>query len=272
MFLAHKTDLENNQAKSLDVFENKKNLINHNGQYKLGSNICPHQNSRIICGTQESLTCQYHGWSWNLDGTPKNSGCIDLGNDINLHMKNIHEFKGFLFEEQIDLDFLSIDFSNLKLQEYRVDTVNADPRIIMDVFLDVDHIPVVHNGVYDLLGIKGEANVEWIYQNWGSVQQVTDAEQKLIAVWIAIYPFTMIEWQAGSVFITRCFDKNKIAIWKYKDINDIDSNYKANSTMWETAFSQDKTQSEQMVRFPSTIHLEEAKQHYRKWLDTNGFN
>ena len=84
MFLAHKTDLENNQAKSLDVFENKKNLINHNGQYKLGSNICPHQNSRIICGTQESLTCQYHGWSWNLDGTPKNSGCIDLGNDINI--------------------------------------------------------------------------------------------------------------------------------------------------------------------------------------------
>ena len=36
--------------------------------------------------------------------------------------------------------------------------------------------------------------------------------------------------------------------------------------MWENAFSQDKHQAEQMVRFPST-NLEEAKLHYRNWLN-----
>jgi hypothetical protein len=35
--------------------------------------------------------------------------------------------------------------------------------------------------------------------------------------------------------------------------------------MWENAFSQDKAQAEQMVRFPSA-NLEEAKIHYREWL------
>jgi phenylpropionate dioxygenase-like ring-hydroxylating dioxygenase large terminal subunit len=272
MFLAHTTDLENNQAKSLDIFENKKNLINYNGQYKLGSNICPHQNSRIICGTQESLTCQYHGWSWNLNGTPLNAGHTKLCNDVNLHMKPVYEYKGLLFEDNIDLSFLSISFENLRLTEYRVDTVNANPKVSMDIFLDVDHIPVVHNGVYDLLGIEGEANVEWVYQDWGSVQKVSDKKENLIAVWIAIYPYTMIEWQAGSVFITQCFENNKIAVWKYQDITAHEEEYKINSDMWETAFSQDKTQAEQMVRFPSTIHLETAKKHYRKWLSENGLD
>ena len=57
-----------------------------------------------------------------------------------------------------------------------------------------------------------------------------------------------------------------MAVWKYKDITDSDENYKINSDMWENAFSQDKAQAEQMVRFPSA-NLEEAKQHYRKWLN-----
>ena len=43
-------------------------------------------------------------------------------------------------------------------------------------------------------------------------------------------------------------------------------NYLTNSLMWENAFSQDKHQAEQMVRFPST-NLEEAKLHYRNWLN-----
>lgn len=269
MFLGHIADLKNNQAKSLDIFENKKNLINTDGRYVLGSNICPHQNSRIICGTKESLSCQYHGWSWNLDGTPLNSGYTTLCNDVNLHTKPVYEFKGLLFEENIDLGFLPISFENLRLTEYRVDTVNFDPKISMDIFLDVDHIPVVHNGVYDLLGIKGEAKVDWVYKDWGSVQKVSDELGNLIAVWIAVYPYTMIEWQSGALFVTRCFD-NKIAVWKYNDLSDTDENYKINSNMWETAFQQDKAQAEQMVRFPSTIHLEESKKHYRKWLSDNG--
>jgi len=272
MFLGHVTDLLEGQAKSLDVLDNKKNLINANGIYKISSNICPHQNSRIISGVQTELRCQYHGWSWDLLGSPKDSGSSSMCNRQQLHMRLAHTYNGLVFENPLDLSMLdNISFENLRLQEYRIDTVNADPCISMDIFLDVDHIPVVHNGVYDLLRIEGKADVTWDYSDWGNIQTVSDESGKVIARWIAIYPYTMIEWQDHALFVTRSFDETKMAVWKYKDITDSEENYKRNSTMWESAFAQDKAQAEQMVRFPSS-NLEDAKVHYRKWLHSNGFN
>lgn len=271
MFLGHVTDLSEGQAKSLDVLDNKKILINANGIYKIGSNICPHQNSRIISGTQTELRCQYHGWSWDLLGFPKDSGSSSLCNRQQLHMKLAHIHNGLLFENAIDLSMLNLGFENLRLQEYRIDTVKADPRISMDIFLDVDHIPVVHNGVYDLLGIEGDANVTWDYTEWGSIQSVSDQSGKVIARWIAIYPYTMIEWQDRALFVSRSFTDTEMAVWKYKDTSSTDEHYLTNSLMWENAFAQDKAQAEQMVRFP-TANLEESKIHYRKWLNKNGFD
>lgn len=266
MFLGHRKDLEIGQIQSIQVLENKKILINENGVYKIGSNICPHQNSRIVSGTKTEIRCQYHGWSWNLNGSPKDSGASTMCNEQRLHTKSVYEYKGLLFEQELDFSILgNLDFNNLRLQEFRVDTVDADPKISMDIFLDVDHIPIVHNGVYDLLGIEGKADVKWDYADWGSMQTVSDEQGNIIARWIAIYPYTMIEWQDKALFVTRSFDETKMAVWKYKDITESDENYKINSDMWENAFSQDKAQAEQMVRFPSA-NLEEAKQHYRKWL------
>jgi hypothetical protein len=267
MFLGHRTDLENGQIKSLEILDGKKVLLNDNGSYKLGSNICPHQNSRIISGTTTELKCQYHGWSWHNDGTPRDSGASKMCNEARLHMKPVHEYKGLLFADDVDLSVLGeMSFENLELDEFRIETLNADPKVSMDIFLDVDHIPIVHNGVYDLLGIEGEANVGWDFREWGSVQTVTDKQNNKIALWIAVYPYTMIEWQAGALFVSQCFNDNKIAVWKYKDKTDSKRNYKINSNMWEVAFAQDVRQAEQMVRFPTTIYLEDAKKHYREWL------
>ena len=164
-----------------------------------------------------------------------------------------------------------VNFKNLRLQEYRVDTVNADPKISMDIFLDVDHIPIVHNGVYDLLGIEGKAEVKWDYADWGSMQTVTNSSGKIIAHWIAIYPYTMIEWQNHALFVTRSFNQTQMAVWKYKDITAADENYKINADMWENAFNQDKMQAEKMVHLPSE-NLEQAKLHYREWIENNKNN
>jgi phenylpropionate dioxygenase-like ring-hydroxylating dioxygenase large terminal subunit len=267
MFLGHTADLLPGQSKSLEIFDNKKLLTNNGGTYRLGSNICPHQNSRIISGVKEQISCQYHGWSWHTDGSPKDSGFVhDCENKTHLYFVDVYNQKGLLFDSEIDLSIVGdVSFDHLVLDEFRVETMTADPRVVMDIFLDVNHIPVVHNGVYDLLGIDGEANVVWDYADWGSVQTVTDNNGKIIARWIAVYPYTMIEWQAGYMFITQSIDEKKIAIWKYKNPQESEAEYRVQSSMWETAFSQDKAQAEQMVRFPSA-HLEEAKLHYRKWL------
>ncbi len=270
MFIAHKNDLAQGLYKSLEILDNNRVLINDNGNYKLGSNICPHQNSRIISGTKTEMKCQYHGWSWNIDGTPKDSGSSKMCNKVSMHFKDVYEYKGLIFDNFIDLSVLGdVSFENLLLDEFRVEKINADPKIVMDIFLDVDHIPVVHNGVYDLLGIEGDANVEWNFTDWGSVQTVTDNSNKVIARWIALYPFTMIEWQAGYLFLTQAIDNNRIAVWKYKNKDSTEEDYNLNSTMWEKAFAQDKEQAEQMFRLPST-NLEDAKVHYREWLSKHG--
>ena len=269
MFIGHINDLLVGQAKSIEVLENNKILINDNGVYKIGSNICPHQNSKIISGTKTELRCQYHGWAWNMDGSPKDSGSSTMCNEQRLHMKQAYQYKGLLFEKELDFSmFDDLGFVNLRLDEFRVDTVNADPKVSMDIFLDVDHIPVVHNGVYDLLGIEGKANVKWNYADWGSMQTVSNESGSVIARWIAIYPYTMIEWQSGALFVTRSFTDTKIAVWKYYDLTDSAEHYKLNVGMWENAFSQDKAQAERMFRFPSA-NLEEAKLHYRNWLKNN---
>lgn len=270
MFIGHKSDLKNGEIKSLDILSNKKVLVNDNEVYKIFSNICPHQNSYIVSGIKNEFRCQYHGWSWNLDGTPKDSGASQFCNDVKLTARTAFQYEGMLFENKFDTEiFPKLNFENLVLDEYRIDNVEADPKISMDIFLDVDHIPIVHNGVYDLLGIEGKADVKWKYADWGSIQTVTDSNDTVVAVWIAIYPYTMIEWQSGSLFVTRAFD-NKMAVWKYKDSTDIEENYRNNSKMWEAAFAQDKNQAVNTFRFPQTGYLEEAKLHYRNWLEING--
>ena len=271
MFLGHITDLVSGQSKSIDVLDNKKILVNDYGTYRIASNICPHQNSRIISGIKSEIRCQYHGWSWYTDGCPKDSGASSACNQQQLFIKPACVFNDLIFEQQLDFSIIeNLNFENLRLEEYRIDTVDADPKISMDIFLDVDHIPIVHNGVYDLLGIEGKANVTWSYADWGSMQTVSDESENVIARWIAIYPYTMIEWQDKALFVTRAFNDNQMAVWKYKDIKESIENYQSNSDMWENAYAQDKAQAVQMVRFPSA-NLEEAKIHYRNWLDKNGF-
>jgi phenylpropionate dioxygenase-like ring-hydroxylating dioxygenase large terminal subunit len=268
MFIAHRNDIDSGEAKPLEQTDNKKFIINDNGQYKIGNNVCPHQSSRIICKKQTELRCQYHGWSWDHQGKCLDSGSAAQQNNSTLQLEDtIIDNDGLLFDQQLDFSTLpEISFKNLILAQHRIDTINADPRITMDIFLDVDHIPHVHEGVYNLLGIEGPANVSWDYFDWGSIQKVSSNEGKLIASWIAVYPYTMIEWQAGSVFITECLEDNKIAVWKYYNRDTSYKSFEGNSVMWETAWSQDKNQALQMTKFPNTAFLEEAKKHYRYWL------
>jgi hypothetical protein len=157
----------------------------------------------------------------------------------------------------------------------------------MDVFLDVDHIPVVHRGVYDQIGLHNVAEVEWQYHEWGSVQYVSrnvgyaddfestlldeDRQNKYGAVWLAVYPGTMIEWQPGAVFITVAGEtKNNqtpVQVYKYRDTRYNDLNWTLNSQIWELAWSQDKAQVG-LITEVSLDNLEEHKLHFRRTLKT----
>lgn len=269
MFLAHNNDIAPGCFKPLVQHNKKKALVNSNGKISLESNICPHQLS--LLSTKEGTgnrVCPYHNWSFDLDGNPVTSGrtshyCKNLNS---LTQFDIFLMCNLLFDVNVvckELDWL--DLSNMKLKEQRVDRVAADSRIIMDVFLDVDHIQSVHAGVYDLIGLPKIDQVQWHYYNWGTLQLVARGDE-YGAAWLAVYPGTMIEWQPGALVVTVATPisqhETDVHVFKYSD-NEED--WKLNESVWELAWAQDQMQAELITGFTNN-NLEESKKHFRQWL------
>lgn len=272
MFLAHKLDIPINGYKPIAQLDNKF-VITHRG---LVSNVCPHQKSIISTKQGTGIRhCPYHSWSFNLDGTPLGSGRTIhyCKNDTALETKAVYEWNHLLFTSPVDFD-VPADFSGMILREQRVDTVNACSDNIMDLFLDVDHIPGVHTGVYDKINLPNITDVNWKFYNNGSVQLVPSSSG-IGAAWISVYPNTMIEWQPGALFITVAKEvsnfESRVHVFKYEDMNYPQKIYSLNEEVWEQAWDQDKTQAALITEFCYT-NLEESKEHFRNWIIGNRIN
>lgn len=267
MFLAHTTSLKENSYQVLDQYDKKKVLVNSSG-YKLVSNVCPHQLSLIsTTNGHGNRVCPYHNWSFTIDGLPYTSGRTEYycKNLKPLSVDQTYTWNSLLFDCPVTFN-VQENFDNMVLMESRIDTVNSDFRNIMDIFLDVDHIQSIHAGVYDQIGIT-DTTVNWTYTKNGSLQEVSQG-----ALWLAVYPYTMIEWQKGSLFITVAMPKDnnnsKVHVFKYMDKHYKDT-WELNEKVWETAWTQDKAQAEIITKFPHR-NLEPQKQHYREFLRLHG--
>jgi nitrite reductase/ring-hydroxylating ferredoxin subunit len=291
MFYGHVNELKEGHWKQVEwnkgqIVYKKDDLI------ALRSNVCPHQGSLIRTeqrGKGLASVCPYHGWSWDAEGNPKGQGTVGHTersskciNDKPLSEHNIYTWNGFMFGVGILNSHLNIS-GEYKLEEYRVDIIKANSVPIMDLFLDIDHIPVVHPGVYDKIDIPKVDTVKWI-QNFGSSTQiVSDENGNLGALWMALYPNVMFEWQPGAVFVMVNKDTNdegvtESHIYKYRDYSDVwetawkpydDKLWKLNSDVWETAWEQDKLQAEALEphwRDVPDSNLDDEKLRYRQWL------
>lgn len=270
MFLGHKNEIPAGYWKVLEQKQNTKTLINDSGIYKLQDNICPHQGSRLRQNQGRGLhvSCPYHAWSWNKEGNPIGSGTVGHSrgsekckNTELLKTEPIHDWSGFLFENPVPLDDIDIS-GDYQLMEYRRDKTQASYVAIMDLFLDIDHIPVVHPSLYTAIDVPNAKEISWRTWEGGSIQFVDTLEganpewaelaaQKKNpygALWLAQYPYTQFEWQPGAVFVQinqPIGDTETIThVFKYKDKNFSDKNWVINEEVWETAWSQDRRQAE----------------------------
>jgi phenylpropionate dioxygenase-like ring-hydroxylating dioxygenase large terminal subunit len=280
MFLAHKNDIENNCWKVLDQTQGTEFLLNDNGKYYVQSNICTHQGSRIKTGTGRGLAsvCPYHGFSWDKDGMPVGEGTVGhangakaCANDTALAREPVYEWSGFLFSKPIPS---KLDISgNYQLMEYRTDWVKSSYVPIMDLFLDVDHIPLVHRGLYDAINIPTVDQIQWESWAGGSVQYVPSTVEKYGALWLAQYPGSMFEWQPGAVFITVAepvgeYD-TRVHVFKYRDHDYSDETWQLNEQIWETAWRQDCEQSVRLEpgwRSLGINNLDPEKQYFRQFI------
>jgi len=286
MFLAHVNDLDSNQWQVLPQFKDWA-LYNENGIYRLSSNICPHQGSYLL-GTQGKKVriCPFHGWSFDCAGNPIGSGTTSCKNEKRLDQRPVYEWNGFLFSEPVDLPTLPfINTVHLSLVSTSTVEVKASFMKVMNLFLDVDHIPVVHPKVYDRINVPNINQISWIYKTNSLTQLVPtvlsdtaftntllseDTTAAYGAAWFAVYPYTMIEWQPGAWFITVASPLNEnscnIIVYKYRDNRYSDDNWHINESVWDTAFQQDCQQSEQLSNQMHYENLELEKQHYVNWI------
>lgn len=263
-------------------------LVNNEGNLSLMSNVCPHQGSLILADQKKSLTCQYHAWSWNDNGTPRGQGTTQVCNSHNLENHPVDTSNHLVFRNLV-LPPLPIDLTHLQLVEERLDVVQSKTKNIMELFLDVDHIPVVHPKLYDAIGLSKTESVKWDYFDWGSIQKVykdcnyssayectlqNNKDEELAAIWIAVYPYTMIEWQPGSLFVTVAMPNgasSNVVVLKYKDTRYSNDNWQMNNNIWETAWGQDVAQAESIVEAGPTTHYEDSKAHYHSYLKRNSW-
>ena len=265
MFLGLKQDFKSDSATPIDQLDRKWSVVNHHDRFYLLSNVCPHQHSRISKCETSKLTCPYHGLQFNLQG-------LGIGNELVLQKQSCYSDGSMLFDHAVPYSF-PIPTEYFKLVEHRQDTMNASVETIMDVFLDIDHIPVAHAGVYDRIGISNITQLIHKTFDGGSIQFVPtqtnshmitqDQKLNLGACWMALYPGTMIEWQPGALFITVAHNKG-VEVYKYRDNRYSSDQWRTNDMIWELAWSQDKQLSENIVEIGHN-NLDQLKQHHRSY-------
>jgi phenylpropionate dioxygenase-like ring-hydroxylating dioxygenase large terminal subunit len=263
MFLGLKQDFKENCAVPIAQLNNNWLVVNHCNYFYLLSNVCPHQNSRISeCQTSE-LTCPYHGMQFDLLGS-------GIGNKFVLTKNSCYNNGNMLFDRDVPYNF-PVPTDHFELVEHRQDKVSASVEVIMDVFLDIDHIPIAHKNVYDRVGITDIKQLIYKTFDGGSIQFVpaqTNSHMiaehqklKFGACWMALYPGTMIEWQPGALFVTVA-TANGVQVYKYCDTRYPISSWKINEDVWELAWSQDKSLSKNIVEIGQN-NLNQLQQHHR---------
>jgi len=291
MFIGHKSEIEKNGWKVLPQSNQTKTVCHDGTAYFVQSNICTHQGSVIRSGHgRGNPVCPYHAMSWEFNGTPRGNGTVGhhgsqyCTNDTALANSPAYEWEGFLFSTPIEFPDSGVE-GDYRLEEYRVDIIKSDTLPIMDLFLDVDHIPIIHPELYSQINVPSVSDVRWSYADSSSIQYVPfdnsdnqwgdllTKEPMWGAVWLAVYPNIMFEWQPGAVFVMQLEDagegKTKCHVWKYKDLNYSDEVWHTSERVWELAWSQDKAQAERLQQGYKTAKwnkLEPSKQHYRQFL------
>jgi phenylpropionate dioxygenase-like ring-hydroxylating dioxygenase large terminal subunit len=293
MFLCHQNDIPEDHWRVYPQFRDWA-VANRDGTIGLIGNICQHQGSYLAGGKgQGDRICPYHGWQYNMKGHRINTGNAFCQETADLPTKTPHKFFDFITSEQLDVDINElgkfINTGHLRLVETRIDLVKTNWKNIINLFLDVDHIPVLHPGVYQEISANHTSDLTWIYGTNSNIQLVpkttvnnefestlldSDHQSMWSATWITLYPYTMMEYQPGAWFITVCVPQGvketSVIVYKYRDTRYNNTNWEINNRIWELAWKQDRTQSEMMSNWMPPDHcLEEQKLHFRHWLSNN---
>lgn len=211
-------------------------MLTNDGQLGCVSNICTHKRALIGSGKGKLgsvITCPIHKWSWNTDGKIKGARGFgkDCGYKMDLPVQSLHTWNGHVFmgpsDWQDDIGKLGNLSRYLHADLYswhsRQQLVYAfDWKIFMEIFLDLYHVRSFHPGLSSLTDCS---SFDWQFgQNWscqtgafnrGMIRDPAYDELYALykqtghydtaeygAIWLGIYPNTMIEYYPGCLVVS----------------------------------------------------------------------
>lgn len=209
-------------------------LINNGTDILAISNICTHKRAIIAEGRGDigsAITCPIHRWTWNLDGSIRGARGFDKNCVMDLGITSTHQWNGHVFtgspawtDDISRLGELS-SFLHTESHEWhssQVISYGFDWKIFMEIFLDLYHVQTFHPGLRSLTDCK---TFDWVFgKNWSCQtalfnRNVPDtawykelyryyhasghhASATYGAVWLGIYPNTMIEYYPGCMVVS----------------------------------------------------------------------
>ena len=133
------------------------------GEIKAHVNVCRHRGSRICLeksGSQKSLTCPYHAWSYNLDGeliSARNMPDDFAKSENGLHKINVALLDGLIFiclsdnppslnslREDLKQPFELFGMNNMKLAEQKSYRIPANWKLAVENYQECYHCAPSH--------------------------------------------------------------------------------------------------------------------------------
>lgn len=163
------------------------------GSLRAFYNVCQHRGHELAkgCGEARTLTCPYHAWTYNLDGTLRTARLTKSMPDFKscdfaLKPVRVEEFCGFIFVN-LDPDAAPLKEQTGQLEDEirkyapRIDDmkfvqrdhfdIKANWKVVIDNFLECYHCHPAHRDFVDLVDMNSYRNIP----NGIYVSQISDA-------------------------------------------------------------------------------------------------
>mgnify|MGYP001350960594 CR=1 FL=1 len=218
-------------------------LTQDNNQIDCLSNICTHR-GHMVCNNSKntkSLTCRYHGRTFNLDGTMKNAPGFDDALNFpsktdNLMKFNIKNWMDFIFislKDSMHIDsalndiesrlvtfpFKELSFSESLSNEFEIDVHWA---IYCENYLEGFHVPFVHKGLSKEIS---NDTYETVLLKNGCVQYAKSYKsEEIYGYYYWIFPnmmFNFYNWGLSiNIVEPISINKTRIKFLSYPILND----------------------------------------------------
>ncbi len=188
-------------------------------------NVCRHRGSQMVtcpAGHRKSIQCQYHAWTWNLEGqlqaapSTATDPCFKKEN-FGLHPIAVQEWGPFVF---VNLDpnaapfsdqlgslpeaiaETGIDLSNLKHHQQLSYDIHANWKLTIENYLECYHCPVAHPELVKIVRMDDYHVTPYEYHSVQRCSLKTGPEQLLKGAGSFLWPSFTVNIYPGIINVS----------------------------------------------------------------------